>query len=201
MAGELTLVLIGTHHLDAQARLALQKWVQDGMSEVAAEGGRELVVHTPKGVRTPAAPAGSLTISVTLKDDEEPKNPCGKILGECGTAEISIARHRALAICGPDPKTRKRRIISSNELLGHALANTVVHEIGHMIGGTTGAFADNGSSANFMNSGGVPKDKRTADTQLAFFAGRLSWTADQKFILARNIKARRLAFEDEFTVK
>lgn len=200
MAAEFTLVLLGTYHLKDSARLALLKWVKEGLSEVARAGGRALVVHSPKEVDTPAARPGSLTIRVTLIKDRNPKNPCGMILGECGTGEVSIARHRVLAICGPDPQTARRPIITSSELLGHALANTVVHEVGHMIGGTSGHFADNSLNTNFMNSGGVPKDQRTAATQLGFFAGRLSWTREQADILAANIRQGHLAFEEEFTV-
>ena len=200
MAGRLTLFLVGTRRLETQARSALEKWIRDGLSDVVASAGRELVIHTPQG-KAPAQTSGSLSITLTFTLNKPPQSACAMVLGECGSGHIDITRHRMLSICGKNPKTAKHKVITTGEQLGHALANTSVHEVGHKVGGSDGAFADNRLETNFMNSGGAPRDARTADTQLAFFAGRLSWSEEQKKVLIANIKAGKFAFEDEFTVE
>jgi hypothetical protein len=86
--------------------------------------------------------------------------------------------------------------LTTDDLLGRALGNAAVHEIGHRIGN----FEDNRIGGNFMSSIGQPVNVRTAETQRSYWAGKQSWDNDQERVLVDNLKNRELAgdFKTEF---
>jgi hypothetical protein len=186
---ELNLVLNNVLRLSTAELLALMSWIRLGLEHVVADAGMLLVVTTSKGGRDRGPvklEPGSLRIELDF-DYTPPLSTdgCGLALGECGSGGIWVAAHRALAVCGSDPASRNVPVLSDPELLGHALANTVLHEVGHHIGN----FTDNRNAGNIMSTGGPPNTDRTLASVRAYFGGTLSWTGDQKGVLVRNLKA------------
>lgn len=196
MAGNVHVVLNGAIALNTPQRAALVKWIKHGLGDIASKAGKPLLVTIPTGKNTPSPGPGAYRIDISLETEPEPKKRCGLVIGECGSGTVSITKHMYMGICGTDPKTRNRRFNTTDELLGHALANTVLHEIGHLVS----YFDDNTVSGNFMSTLGPPRAERTLKTQRAYFSGTMSWTAEQKKSLIANIKADKKAFDDEFTV-
>jgi hypothetical protein len=196
MAGNVQIVLNGAKDLNKAQRASLVKWIKHGLGDIASQAGKPLLVSIPMGKKPPAAASGTYHIEIFLEAEPPPKRRCGFVLGMCGSGWVSITNHKYLGICGTNSKTRNTRIITTDELLGHALANTVLHEVGHLVS----FFDDNKISGNFMSTIGPPRATRTLKTQREFFAGTMSWSEDQKKSLVKNIKAGKKAFEDEFTV-
>ena len=196
MPGNVHVMLNGGIALNQPQRAALIKWIKHGLGDIVSEAGKNLIVTIPKGKKSPPPGPGAYRIDIFLETEPDPGRNCGFVLGMCGSGHVSITRHRNMGICGTNPKTRNKRFITTDELLGHALANTVLHEIGHLIS----YFDDNRVTGNFMSTVGPKRENRTLKTQREFFAGTMKWTAEQKKSLVANIKAGKKAFEDEFTV-
>ena len=195
MASETVLIVLnGATFLNAAQRTALVKWVKEGMEPITRAAGAELVVtlQRPKDKPGPSV----YHLEVTFEIEDVPKRRCGFVLAECGSGTISITRHQYMGICGDDPKTRNQRFLTTDELLGHALANTALHELGHKIGN----FDDNRNAGDFMSTLGPDRKDRDKGSMRAFFAGTMSWTTAQQRVLIDNIKAGRMAWDDEFTV-
>ncbi len=195
--GTVTIVLNGAWRLNVLQRKSLIRWIKDGIEEIVTKAGKSLIVElpiNPKKGKQQQKP--QFRIDLDFTDASKPKRRCGLFLGECGTGTIYIGNHKYMGVCGDDPKTRNKRFLVTDELLGHALANTTLHEVGHVIGN----FPDNLQAGNFMSTQGAPKAQRTVETQRAYFAGKMSWTNTQAETLVANIKINKKAFEDEFTV-
>jgi hypothetical protein len=109
-------------------------------------------------------------------------------LGEDAGETVFVKAHQDLRVCGPiDQKTRKqdhRKVLTTFWLLGPALANTAIHELGHFIADLEHVS----DSTNFMSTMGPPKEKRTLKIQREFWAGNQMFTAEQKKQLVKQIR-------------
>jgi len=199
MAGDtVNLALNGAWLLNEGRRSALIKWIKQGFAPIVTKAGKTLSITMPGKLKRPAAAPRSLTLKLNFEKDEKvPARRCGFVLGTCGTGNIYITAHQYMGVCGDKPKIRNTRVLTTDEVLGHALANTGIHELGHYVGG----FDDNRISGNFMSTLGAPRSSRTVQSMRAYFAGTMSWTPDQEKELVARIKSGNMAFDEEFTVK
>jgi hypothetical protein len=114
----------------------------------------------------------------------------GIALGRDGET-VNVRAHREMRVCSPvDPATGKRdvrRILSTDRLMGKALGNTAVHELGHYIALLEDVRIKDGPS-NFMVSGDLQGNQRTLKGTRKFFAGHQSFSESQKEALVTQIR-------------
>jgi hypothetical protein len=104
------------------------------------------------------------------------------ILGEDAGETVFVHAAKELRVCNLQRDPRK--VLTTSWLLGPALGNTGIHELGHFI-----ANLDHvGDSMNFMSEGGPPKEKRTLANQREFWAGRKTFTPQQEEQLIARLK-------------
>ncbi|MBZ5625242.1 MAG: hypothetical protein LAQ69_42055 [Acidobacteriia bacterium] len=129
-----------------------------------------------------------------LNIDFDSKSPPGKVcrtvLGEDGTGEVWVRAHREMRVCGnANPLTGKRdrrRLLTYTALLGRALANCAIHELGHFIAD----LYHTSQTQNYMQTWGPPVNKRTLRTQREFWGGHQSFNAEQRQRLVTQLKKR-----------
>jgi hypothetical protein len=115
-------------------------------------------------------------------------NPCHSILGNEGGGEIFVRATRELRVCGPiDPRSGKqdiRRFLNAPWLLGSALANVAIHELGHCVAQLKHVSDD----TNYMRTGGLPVEKRNMASSREYWAGKKMFSSDQKERLIAQFK-------------
>jgi hypothetical protein len=114
----------------------------------------------------------------------------GNLLGEDAGETVFVRAHQDMRVCGPvDPKTNTRdtrRFLNASWLLGPALANTGLHELGHFI-----ANLEHTTDPTNIMSDGFSKPKlaeRNIKTQREFWATPQTFSADQKKRLVARLK-------------
>lgn len=180
---ELTLVLHGLSWLTAGQRFHFINFIRRDLEPLVKKAGRDLRLawnSRPK--------RGELNIY--LEKGEQPERTCGfAILGDCNSGYVSIADHVNLRVCGPsDPLTGERDttlVLTTDQLLAQALANTALHELGHFISD----LKDNTLPGNFMSTMGPRRSERTLQTMINYFGGRQQWTVDQKKQLIKSLRS------------
>src|ERR1700732_1830158 len=122
-----------------------------------------------------------------------PPSLLGPTLGEEGT-RILVKAHRELRVCGPpDPVSGKRdtrKVLTTFWLLGPALANTALHELGHFIAD----LEDVSDMSNYMSTL-EPMEKRTLMSRRTAKAGKQTFTEDQKDRLVKQLKEEKWLLE------
>jgi hypothetical protein len=119
-----------------------------------------------------------------------PSRGLGSILGEDAGEAVFVRAHRDLRVCGPaDPKTKRRdtrRFLNTSWLLGPALANTGLHELGHFIAN----LEHTRDSMNIMFDGAppFPLADRNIKTQREFWGTPWTFNDDQKQRLVAQLK-------------
>lgn len=111
-----------------------------------------------------------------------------ELYGEDGGEAVFVNAHREARVCAVDAQTGsrdKRRFLGAGYLLGRALANTAIHELGHFIA----LLDDLADSSNYMISGKAPPGDRNVRGKQRFFGGHKTFTADQREKLVKQIKA------------
>jgi len=154
---------------------------------LVTEAGKTLVITT-------GSHRGDLNLDFDSETDTTGSGGvCGgiSILGEDAGETVFVKAHRELRVCNaPDPKTGKqdtRKVLGPFWLLGPALANTGIHELGHFI-----AKLDHvNDSLNFMSTMGPPKETRTLAVQREFWAGKKMFTDEQKKKLVKQIREEK----------
>jgi len=141
-----------------------------------------------------------------LNLDFDSASPPGKVckptvLGEDAMGVIWVRAHREARVCGKtDPSTGKRdtrRFITNDVLLGRALANSAIHELGHFI-----ADLDHSPDmTNYMMTGGIPKDQRTLRSQRQTWAAHQSFNPEQRKKLMTQLKKREWLGDFQVTNK
>jgi hypothetical protein len=135
---------------------------------------------------------GSVHGDLNVHFDTE--SPAGRvcqntILGECGTGSVYVEAHRNLRVCDArNPRTGQRdtrRFLTRDWLLGRALANTALHELGHFIGN----LDHSADRSNYMVTGSMPTEQRTIGSQRDDWAGQKSFTPVERVRLVAQIRA------------
>lgn len=129
-----------------------------------------------------------------LNIDFDTESPPGRIcqntvLGEDGTGSVFVQAHRELRVCGVRDRATGQwdtsRFLTNDWLLGRALANTAIHELGHFI-----ANEDHSAdSRNYMMTGSPPVAQRSVQSQREHWAGQKSFTSTQRTRLIAQIRA------------
>jgi hypothetical protein len=130
-------------------------------------------------------------LNIDLDSKAPPGRICGTtLLGEDGGGRIWVRSHRELRVCGrTNPATGKpdtRRFLTTDLLLARALANTIMHELGHFIAN----LKHSSDIGNYMMTGELPKDQQTLSSQRKTFAGHQSFTANQRAALVTQLHKR-----------
>lgn len=192
MSDPVWLNLTGLDKVSPKTRSEVIVAIRQALGPLVEAAGRSLTITT-------GPHRGDLSIdfdSTTPPHPNEGKLPnsegvCGvSLMGEDAGETVFVRAHRDLRVCGPvNPATGKRdtrRVLTTSWLLGPALANTAMHELGHFI-----ANLDHvNGSGNFMTISGPPKDKRTMATQREFWAGKMVFSQEQKQRLIEQLKKK-----------
>jgi hypothetical protein len=135
---------------------------------------------------------GDLNIDFDSESPPPVKVCRGAVLGEDGGGVIWVRAHQELRVCGKaNPATGKRdtrRFLTDNVLLGRALSNTVMHELGHFIADLHDMSSD--TQNYMMTTPAIPKDKRTLGTLRQIWARKQSFNAEQRQKLVTQLKKR-----------
>jgi hypothetical protein len=181
MSDPLRLALHGLERVEESARDEIVVVVRREVEPLVREAGKTLML-------TLGSSPGNLNIDFT--SSKATARRCGPtVLGEDAAGVIYVNAHRELRVCSAvNPKAGNRdarRFLGTGYLLGRALANTAIHELGHFI-----ANLDHvGDSSNYMITGDPPPQERTVRGKQKFFAGRQSFTSDQRQKLVKQIRA------------
>src|SRR5262249_55052821 len=147
MGDSIRLNLSGLENLGPKTRSEVIVEMRRVMGPLVKEAGKTLIIMT--GSRR-----GDLNLDFDSETDTTGSSGvCGlSILGEDAGETVYVKAHKELRVCNaPDPVTHKqdtRRVLTASWLLGPALANTGIHELGHFI-----ANLDHVSdSMNFMST-------------------------------------------------
>jgi hypothetical protein len=124
---------------------------------------------------------GELVINFDSDTGMQHKRDCTtRILGDDGTGQVDVDRHRGMRVCGPEnPITGlqdKRVILGTPQLLARALANAAMHELGHFVAN----LEHSDDLTNYMTDAGPGKSHSTMRSMRKWLAGPLSFTPAQK---------------------
>ena len=130
---------------------------------------------------------GDLDIQFDARSDFRQAPKCGFVmLGESSGA-VMIEAHRSLASCTTDPRTARllrRRVLTYDVLLGRALFNTAMHELGHIVA----ALEHVREPGNYMVTGNPPVWLRTRSGRREFFGGHKRFTVEQQERMVAQIR-------------
>ena len=135
---------------------------------------------------------GGGDLNMDFDTSRPPSQPCHvDFLGEDAGHAVWVRAHQNLRVCGvANPKTGQRdlrRFLTTDWLLGRALANTALHELGHFIAD----LDDTSAPANYMFTLGIPKEQRNLRTQRQTWAGVKSFTTDQRAKIVQQLKLKQ----------
>jgi hypothetical protein len=183
---------LGVLHEKTKSELIVR--MRHELDPLAAQAGIKLVITTKSRLE------GELNLEFDSKAKSFDNRSCTRStwLGEDLGGVVWIKAHSNLRVCSePDPKSGKRDIrkfLANDRLLGRALANTALHELGHFIGG----LEHSTDPQNYMVTGDLPKEKKTMSAQRTFYAGHQHFTPDQKETLVSHLKAKQWVKDDSF---
>ncbi len=191
MSEPLHLAIHGLDRVNARLREEIVYIIRQEFGPIVTEAGRTLKI-------TVGEQQGDLNLE--FDTTTAPGPICrNTVLGEDGTGSVWVQAHRNLRVCGPRNRAGHRdtrRFLTSEWLLGRALANTAMHELGHFI-----ANLDHTADAgNYMMTGSMPVAQRNLRTQQQYWAGRSSFTHQQRARLVNQIREGRWLgdFEADF---
>ena len=156
---------------------------------------------TLAGRRFRISHSGSADISITFDPNGRESQPCALlILGVEGGGIVYVGAHKDLRVCSVpvfDPSSGETnngehitRLFEDDEVeFAKAVANTAIHEAGHLLG-----LQHVNSIHNYMHSkegrigGNLPKAVRTLSTMRAHMAGQKRFTVDQTDIVVKAIR-------------
>jgi hypothetical protein len=124
---------------------------------------------------------GELVINFDSDTGMSRKKECTTLsLGDDGTGQVDVDRHRGVRVCGPkDPVTGfqdRRVVLGTPQLLARALVNTAIHELGHFV-----ANLDHSEDLrNYMTTAGPGKSHSTMSSMRSWLAGPMTFTHAQK---------------------
>jgi hypothetical protein len=180
MSEPLRLVLHGLDGVSSRLREEIVYIIRQEFEPLVNDAGRtlRLIVGSAHG-----------DLNIHFDTESPPGRVChNTILGECGTGSVFVEAHRNLRVCDArDPHTGQqdtRRFLTHDWLLGRALANCALHELGHFI-----ANLDHSADrSNYMVTGSIPVEERTIRSQRHDWAGQKSFTPAQRIQLVAQIR-------------
>jgi hypothetical protein len=202
MSDPVWLNLTGLDKVGPKTRSEVIVAIRQALGPLVEAAGRSLTITTGRH-------RGDLNIDF---DSTTPPHPnagkpntdgvCGvSLMGEDSGETVFVRAHKDLRVCGPvNPATGKRdtrRVLTASWLLGPALANTAMHELGHFIADLEHVKG----SGNFMTIMGPDIDKRTMATQREFWAGKMVFSEDQKRKLVEQLKKKEWKGDSGFTIQ
>jgi hypothetical protein len=177
------LALHGLNRLSDRVQSEVLTEVRHQFEPLVNEAGAQLILTTGNS-------AGDLSVDI---DTTAPVgvNPCQQLLGIDGSGVIWVKSHRNLRVCdSADPKTGRRdlrRLLTTDWLLGRALTNTIIHELGHAIA-NLGHTSD---PTNYMFTWGLEMKQRTLKTQRRAFAGKETFDPDQRAAIVNQLRVKQ----------
>ncbi|MBV9783208.1 MAG: hypothetical protein JO264_05255 [Acidisphaera sp.] len=184
MGNRIRLNLQGLDRVGPKTASEVVVMMREVMGPLVTQAGKTLVI-------TLGSHRGDLNLDFDSTTDTRAAGVCTghgvSILGEDAGESVFVRAHRDLRVCGPvDPKTRRkdtRKILTAFWLLGPALGNTGIHELGHFIADLQHV----NDPGNFMSTMGPALDQRTMATQREFWAGKKTFNDEQKKKLVKQI--------------
>ena len=178
----------GLDDLDAKTHSEVVVLLRQVLEPLCKDAGKTLTI-------TKGDHRGDLNLDFDTDTDTRARELCprsgmGSLLGEDAGESVFVRAHRDLRVCGPvEPKTRTRdtrRFLNASWLLGPALANTGLHELGHFIA----KLEHTRDSMNIMFDGAppFPVADRNIKTQREFWGTPWSFNDDQKQRLVAQLK-------------
>ena len=125
----------GLDDLDAKTHSEVVVRLRQVLEPLCKDAGKTLTI-------TKGDHRGDLNLDFDSDTDTRARELCpssglGNLLGEDAGEAVFVRAHQDMRVCGPvDPKTNTRdtrRFLNASWLLGPALANTGLHELGHFI--------------------------------------------------------------------
>jgi len=194
MGDKIRLNLTGLDKIGPRTRDEVIVGIRKGLGPIVSAAGKTLVI-------TVGGSSGDLNLEFDSHTKTTGSDVCAiSFLGEDSGESVFVKAHKELRVCGPvDSKGKRdtRRVLTASWLLGPALANTAMHELGHFIAGLDHV----GDSSNFMSTMGPPKEKRTLESQRAFWAGKQKFTEEQKAKLIERLEKGVFVGDEGFTVQ
>jgi hypothetical protein len=178
----------GLDDLDAKTHSEVVVRLRQVLEPLCKDAGKTLTI-------TKGDHRGDLNLEFDSDTDTRARDLCpssglGNILGEDAGEAVFVRAHQDMRVCGPvDPKTNTRdtrRFLNASWLLGPALANTGLHELGHFI-----ANLEHTTDPTNIMSDGFSKPKlaeRNIKTQREFWATPQTFNGDQKKRLVTQLK-------------
>jgi hypothetical protein len=180
--------LTGLDNLDAKTHSEVVVRLRQVLEPLCKNAGKTLTI-------TKGDHRGDLNLDFDSEMNTRPQELCpskglGGILGEDAGEAVFVRAHQDLRVCGPaDPKTKRRdtrRFLTTSWLLGPALANTALHELGHFIAD----LQHNRIPMNIMFDGAppFPVTERNIKSQREFWGTPWIFNDDQKQRLVAQLK-------------
>jgi hypothetical protein len=189
MSSAIWLTCTGLDDLEAKTHSEVVVRLRQVLEPLCREAGKTLGI-AKGGIR------GDLNLEFDSETDTRARDLCsssglGSILGEDAGEAVFVRAHQDMRVCGPvNPKTGTRdmrRFLNASWLLGPALANTGLHELGHFI-----ANLEHTTDPGNIMSDGFSKPKlaeRTIKTQREFWAAPQTFNEDQRRRLVAQLKS------------
>ena len=182
-SGTIHLALHGLEGVSDRLRSEVVVIIRREFEPLVREAGMTLLLTTGRGV-------GELNMDFDTTTPPDP--PCTlTFLGEDAGHAVWVRAHRNLRVCGlANPTTGRRDLrpfLTADWLLGRALANTALHELGHF----TADLDHTGTPDNYMFTGGIPKEQRNLRSQRQTRAGVKSFTPDQRAKIVKQLKLKQ----------
>ena len=190
MGKSIRLNLHGLQNLGPKTQSEVLVRIRHTMGPLVKAAGKTLIITTGKH-------RGDINLdfdseTATFADGMCP--PGERLFGEDGGEAVFVKAHRELRVCGPpDPVSGKRdtrKVLTTFWLLGPALANTALHELGHFIAD----LEDVSDMSNYMSTL-EPMEKRTLMSRRTAKAGKQTFTEDQKDRLVKQLKEEKWLLE------
>jgi hypothetical protein len=177
IARVLTIVLENAHLVRPTSVLIAA--IREPLDPLVKQAGRELQVIQQRILPR----QGELTITFTA---QQSNRLCGtRILGQDAGGIVFVGAHEAMRACGgvrggpdsPDYNNQVDPLFDNGQPeFARFVANTAVHELGHMLGIPEHSL----DRFNYMSNEDLPDDLRTGDNLRKFYSMRLHFDDNQK---------------------
>lgn len=178
---DLKLALHGTSQLNQKTRDEIIWIVKHEFGALVSEAGKHLRVMLGPSL-------GDLNMTFDTKSPAPP--PCsGGVLGFDSEQMVEVKATRDLRVCTKNAKTGARdmrRFLAADRVLARALANTVLHELGHCVANLEDEPHNTG---NYMLTLGPPANERSMQKKRNYYAGHQSFREDQKKKIIQQLRA------------